>query len=57
MKKDLNILFVGNSHTYFNDMPLKVQRRAADEGFYCRVTKTVQLIAIDPGVAFLTCFP
>ena len=38
LKKELNILFVGNSHTYFNDMPLMVQRRAVDEGFYCKVT-------------------
>ncbi len=37
-KKDLNILFIGNSHTYFNDMPLMVKRRADDEGFHCRVT-------------------
>ena len=37
-KKSLKILFVGNSHTYFNDMPLMVQRRAADEGYYCHVT-------------------
>jgi len=38
LKKDLNILFVGNSHTYFNDMPLMVQRRAVDEGLHCKVT-------------------
>ena len=37
-KKDLNILFIGNSHTYFNDMPLLVKRRADDGGFNCRVT-------------------
>ena len=37
-RKPLNILFIGNSHTYYNDMPQKVQRRAADEGFDCRVT-------------------
>ena len=37
-KKDLNILFIGNSHTYFNDMPLMVKRRADDEGFNCRIT-------------------
>ena len=34
----LSILFIGNSHTYFNDMPLKVKRRAMDEGYNCRVT-------------------
>ncbi len=37
-KKDLNILFIGNSHTYFNDMPLMVKRCAEDDGFHCRVT-------------------
>ena len=34
----LNILFIGNSHTYFNDLPLLVKRRAEDEDFLCRVT-------------------
>ena len=37
-KKTLSILFVGNSHTYFNDMPLMVKRRAEDEEYDCRVT-------------------
>ena len=37
-KKPLSILFIGNSHTYFNDMPLMVQRRANEESFDCRVT-------------------
>ncbi len=37
-KKDLNILFIGNSHTYFNDMPLMVKRRADEEDYNCRVT-------------------
>ena len=36
--KPLNILFIGNSHTYYNDMPLMVQRRAADASYDCRVT-------------------
>ena len=31
-KKDLNILFIGNSHTYFKDMPMMVKRCADDEG-------------------------
>ena len=35
-KKPLNILFIGNSHTYFNDMPLMVRRRAEDAGYACR---------------------
>ena len=34
----MRVLFIGNSHTYFNDMPLMVQRCAYDEGFDCRVT-------------------
>lgn len=37
-RKDLSILFIGNSHTYFNDMPLMVKRRADNAGFSCRVT-------------------
>ncbi len=37
-KRDpLNLLFIGNSHTYYNDMPLMVQRRAAEAGYDCRV--------------------
>ena len=36
-KKSLSILFIGNSHTYYNDMPLMVRDRAAEEGFDCRV--------------------
>ena len=38
MKKNpLDVLFIGNSHTYYNDMPLMVQRRAIGEGYDCRV--------------------
>ena len=37
-KKALSILFIGNSHTYCNDMPLMVRRRAVEEGYECRVT-------------------
>ncbi len=37
MKKPLSILFIGNSHTYYNDMPLMVQRRAEEGGLDCRV--------------------
>ena len=33
----INILFIGNSHTYYNDMPLMVQERAVEEGYECRV--------------------
>ena len=34
----LNLLFIGNSHTYYNDMPLLVKRRATDRGYDCHVT-------------------
>ena len=34
----LGILFIGNSHTYFNDMPLMVRRRAIEEGYDYHVT-------------------
>lgn len=37
-RKDLSLLFIGNSHTYHNDMPLAVQRRAEEESRNCRVT-------------------
>ena len=37
-KQSLNLLFIGNSHTYYNDMPLLVKRRAEDEGYSCHVT-------------------
>ena len=37
-KKDLSILFIGNSHTYYNDMPRLVKLRADEEGYNCRVT-------------------
>ena len=30
--KTLNLLFISNSHTYYNDMPLMVQRRAGEAG-------------------------
>lgn len=38
MKKDIGILFIGNSHTFFNDMPLMVKKLAEKDGFDCRVT-------------------
>ena len=37
-RKPLNILFVGNSHTYYNDMPLMVWQRAIECGYDCHVT-------------------
>lgn len=36
--KPVRILFIGNSHTYYNDLPLMVQRRAAEDGYACGVT-------------------
>lgn len=37
-KIQLRILCIGNSHTYFNDMPLMVKRRAVEVGYDCQVT-------------------
>ena len=34
----LRLLFIGNSHTYYNDMPILLKRRAEDEGIPCDVT-------------------
>ena len=36
-KKGISILFIGNSHTYYNDMPLMVQRRFEDDDISCQV--------------------
>lgn len=37
-KRTLRILFIGNSHTYFNDMPAMVAEKARKAGFDCEVT-------------------
>ena len=37
-KKTVNILFIGNSHTFYNDLPLTVRRLAEADGWTCRVT-------------------
>ena len=37
-QKDLNILFIGNSHTYYNDMPRLIKLRANEAGYNCRIT-------------------
>ena len=37
-RKSLAILFIGNSHTYYNDMPCMVQALADAAGYDCRVT-------------------
>ncbi|MBQ8934371.1 MAG: hypothetical protein IJ061_08825, partial [Lachnospiraceae bacterium] len=37
--RKLRILFIGNSHTYYNDMPVMVRRRFIEEdGLDCEVT-------------------
>lgn len=36
--KKLRILFIGNSHTYFNDMPEMVAKRFREDGFDCETT-------------------
>ena len=33
----INILFIGNSHTYYNDMPMMVRQLAVGDGYECRV--------------------
>ncbi len=37
-KQSLNLLFLGNSHTFYNDMPQLVKRRAIDLDYDCHVT-------------------
>ncbi len=37
-RKSVDILFIGNSHTFYNDLPLTVRRLAEEEGRTCRVT-------------------
>lgn len=34
----IRILFIGNSHTYYNDLPLIVRQIALGEGFPCETT-------------------
>lgn len=39
MKKELiKVLFIGNSHTYYNDMPSLVKRKLDEDGYDCHVT-------------------
>ena len=38
MGKKLRLLFIGNSHTYYHDMPLFVLRMAKENGYECEVT-------------------
>ena len=38
MNKKLRILFIGNSHTYMNDMPEMVAKRFREDGYDCEVT-------------------
>ena len=44
-KRKLRILFIGNSHTYYNDMPLMVRRRFVEEdGYDCEVTDSEEQV-------------
>ncbi len=36
-EKTLNILLIGNSHTYYNDMPERLRKKALASGWSCRV--------------------
>ena len=36
-KQSLNLLFIGNSHTYYNDMPMLVKHRSEDESYPCHL--------------------
>ena len=38
MKKNVKILFIGNSHTYYHDLPATVAQIAGEEGYDCDVT-------------------
>ena len=39
MKKELiKVLFIGNNHTYYNDMPSLAKRRLDEDGYDCHVT-------------------
>ena len=37
-EKKIRVLFIGNSHTYYNDMPELFRERAEKAGFACEVT-------------------
>ena len=37
-KKHLRVLFIGNSHTYYHDLPAWVALMAKEEGYECDVT-------------------
>ena len=37
-KEQIKVLFIGNSHTYYNNMPSLVKRRLDEEGYDCHVT-------------------
>ena len=36
--KTYKVLFIGNSHTYYNDMPLMAAKKARAAGYDCEVT-------------------
>lgn len=37
-KEHVRVLFIGNSHTYYHDLPAWVARMAGEEGYVCDVT-------------------
>ena len=37
-KKQVKILFIGNSHTYYHDLPAIVAEKAENDGYDCQVT-------------------
>lgn len=37
-KRKLRLLFIGNSHTYYNDMPVTVKKLAEEDQYDCQVT-------------------
>ena len=48
MEKGINILFVGNSYTFFNDMPHACFKKIAEEAGY-----SVTVTAVTKGGAYL----
>lgn len=57
-RQRLRILFIGNSHTYYNDMPELVRQRAEEDGFDCDVVMLahpgwyLEQHAAEPDVSF-----
>ena len=45
-KEQLKILFIGNSHTYYNDMPAMVKGFIEEKGCNCSVTEICQITKV-----------